>query len=50
MLPIKDLLYGVWLKNAKWASLRKDFQNLKIDDFIHSWQATLVCGPTKEKK
>lgn len=34
---IDDLFPRVLLRVAKWASLRKEFYNLRLDDILHNW-------------
>lgn len=48
-MPVEDEFSLVFVCIAKWASMREDFDSLKVEGIIHNWEASLYCRRVKEK-
>lgn len=35
---------------AKWTSITKDFDSLKVEGIYHNWEASFYCQSFKERK
>lgn len=46
---MEDEFSLVFVCIAKWASMREDFDRLKVEGIIHNWEASLYCRRAKEK-
>lgn len=49
LTSIKVLLSRVSLRMAKWAYTRGEFKCMRLDNIMHYWEASLSCGPSKER-
>lgn len=49
-LSVDDILHVVTLRMAKWASLRNEFDSLKVEGILHNWEASLLCGLSKDRR
>ena len=45
-----DLIDNVAFRIAKWASIRKEFTNIYLNDIIYNWEACMGCLPFKERR
>lgn len=41
---------GELLRTAKWASLRREFHNLRLDDIMHNWEAIFPSSVPRVKR
>ena len=49
LLYVDDLSQLVVIQIAKWASFKKEFDNLRVDSVLHNWDASLSCGVKRVK-
>ena len=47
---MEDLLSAVLLRITKWACVRKDFVDIKIDNIMQNWGVCLKMGALKKKR
>ena len=47
---VVDLIEKVAFRIAKWASIRKEFTNINLNDIIYNWKACMGCLPFKERR
>lgn len=38
------LIHSVKLGIAKWASVRREFINIKLNDILFNWEASVLCS------
>lgn len=43
----RTFLHQVFVRKAKWASTRNEFDSLRMDDILYNWEVSHLCGPSK---
>lgn len=46
----EDIVFATILKIGKWVSIRKELEQLTVDNFFNNWKACLKSGRWQTKR
>lgn len=47
---MQDLISMVFLRVAKWASIRKEFFNINVNDILFNYEECMSCGSRRRRR